>query len=651
MISRAVRALFMAALSLAAMPDAVAQTFAPGVSYATASTPRRVIVADVNGDGIPDLVAINQSSDTVSVFIGAGAGVFAAGVQYATGDQPDNVAAADLNGDGRLDLVVPNASSGNVSVFLGNGDGTFAAKVDYPTGFTPLGLALADITGDGELDIVLTMVSSNLLLILPGNGDGTFAAGLGVPTGVGPNAVVAVDLNGDGRPDAVNIASVANAIEVRLNNGASLGAPQGHATATDPSNLIAADLDGDGRMDLAVTTRGSDMVSVLLGNGDGTFQPRIDLPTGDSPEGVAAGDLDRDGNPDLVTAADGGPDSINIHRGNGDGTFAAPTTLAVPGANPYDVRIADLDGDGRLDIVGTAFSGSELRVFLNTTAVPPQAPTAVMATSGDGQLNVAFTPPTDAASLPLIDFTATCGATSVTGAGSPIVVAPLVNGTVYACTVTARNANGTSVPSAPSASATPAAAAVTSFTGPTATGSGTATVSFTGGGAACAFAPQGTGPLQSAFFIAVEGHPKSPPAGSAPPALLFPHGLLDFVLVNCTPGAGITFTVTYPAALPAGTQYWKYGPTAANPAPHWYLLPAAIAGATASFSITDGGLGDDDLVANGTIVDQGGPGIPAGGGPVPVPTLSEWGVLLLTLLMLAAALRGGRLGPAGRSRR
>lgn len=177
--------------------------------------------------------------------------------------------------------------------------------------------------------------------------------------------------------------------------------------------------------------------------------------------------------------------------------------------------------------------------------------------------------------------------------------------------------------------------AVTTFTGATATGTGAASVAISGGGATCGFAPQGNGPLQSAFFIPVEGHPKSPPAGTSP-TVAFTHGLLDFVLLNCTPGSTVSFTVTYPSAVPVGTQYFKYGPTPSNPTPHWYVLPATFAGNTATFTITDGGLGDDDLAANGTIVDQGGPGAP-GGAAIPVPTLSPWALLLLALLAMGTA--------------
>lgn len=165
-----------------------------------------------------------------------------------------------------------------------------------------------------------------------------------------------------------------------------------------------------------------------------------------------------------------------------------------------------------------------------------------------------------------------------------------------------------------------------SHSGASPTGTGTITASFTGGGAGCTF--------DVARFIPVSGDPASPPA---PPSdgTTFPHGLFDFTTDGCTPGGTITMTVTYPDALPADTEYWKYGPTSSDPAPHWYTLPASIAGNVATFTIVDGELGDDDLTANGTIVDQGGPGVP----PTPVPTLPQWMFVMLALAMGLVAVR------------
>jgi uncharacterized repeat protein (TIGR01451 family) len=180
-----------------------------------------------------------------------------------------------------------------------------------------------------------------------------------------------------------------------------------------------------------------------------------------------------------------------------------------------------------------------------------------------------------------------------------------------------------------------------SFTGPTATGSGTATATFTGGGVTCGFT--------KSVFIPVTGGVGSPPA---PPSgtWSFPQGLFDFALANCTPGSTMTFTITYPQPIPAGAVYWKYGPTAADPAQHWYQLAATFVGNTVTFSVVDGGLGDDDLAVNGTVVDQGGPGVPiAGGGAAAIPTLGEWALIVLAMLMMLIGIAGiRRAGQPGR---
>ncbi len=128
----------------------------------------------------------------------------------------------------------------------------------------------------------------------------------------------------------------------------------------------------------------------------------------------------------------------------------------------------------------------------------------------------------------------------------------------------------------------------------------------------------------------------TPTPAAPPPGYGFPHGLLRFTLDGACAGP-VTVRVTYPTALPAGATFWKHGRTADDPAPHWYALPAALAGASATFTLSDGGLGDDDLAANGSIADDGGVGVPI----TEIPTLSEWVMLLLLGLLLG--LSGWRL--------
>ncbi|QJR12896.1 hypothetical protein DSM104443_03990 [Usitatibacter rugosus] len=259
-----------------------------------------------------------------------------------------------------------------------------------------------------------------------------------------------------------------------------------------------------------------------------------------------------------------------------------------------------------------------------TVVNAPDAPTLMSATPGNGTATLAFTPNADGGSA-ILDYTATCGAAPpVTLAASPIVVTGLANGVAVSCTVTARNAIGTSPPS----NALMVTPVQPSFSGPSATGTGTITAVLSGGGAGCTFAP-------TPSFIPVTAVATPPPAG-----VTFPHGLFDFTLTGCTPGSTATLAITYPTSV-TGIRYWKFGPTPSDPAPHWYTIASAVAGNTITIAIVDGGLGDDDLVANGTIVDQGGPGF-GPGGVAAVPTLSEWLLLMLVASMVGVAAVGRR---------
>jgi hypothetical protein len=166
------------------------------------------------------------------------------------------------------------------------------------------------------------------------------------------------------------------------------------------------------------------------------------------------------------------------------------------------------------------------------------------------------------------------------------------------------------------------------------------------------FAPEGSGANETGGFIPLTGNIKSP--GSAPPAgYAFPFGLFDFVLHSGTVGTTATVSITFPGVLPLNAEYWKFGPTpegyncsgAGCAVAHWYKFPYAVFnGNQVTLTIRDGGVGDDDLIANSVIVDQGGPAIPPS---TPVPTLSEWGMLLLSSMMALLGLarvrcRGGR---------
>lgn len=136
--------------------------------------------------------------------------------------------------------------------------------------------------------------------------------------------------------------------------------------------------------------------------------------------------------------------------------------------------------------------------------------------------------------------------------------------------------------------------------------------------------------------------------GTPRPGAVVPHGLLKLNTDGCDAGALVTVRLTYPNDLPSGAEYWKWGRTADNTTPHWYRIPATLQGRVVSFVLRDGGLGDDDLLANGRVEDPSALVLPAavgGGTPAAIPSLSEWAVALLSLMMGGLAIRLRRRSP------
>ena len=323
-------------------------TFATGPKLASGSFPEAVL-GDVNGDGKLDLVTAGSS-----VLLGKGDGSFAAGVDYPTGGARA-VALGDLNGDGKLDIATANGAAATVSVLLGKGDGTFAANVDLATGPQPGALALGDLNGDGKLDIVTAGTGqfgqNGTVTVLLGTGNGAFAARVDLRAGQNTAAVAIGDMNRDGKPDLVLANSGSDAsysVDVWLGNGDGTFTTVARDFSVDGSNVVAlGDLNGDGNLDIVASGmyQSPNQVSVLLGKGDGTLTSSADYGTTASPHPIALGDLNGDGNLDIVVGNWG---LVSVLFGMGDGTFAPKTDyLAARG----QLMLGDVNGDGRLDIV------------------------------------------------------------------------------------------------------------------------------------------------------------------------------------------------------------------------------------------------------------------------------------------------------------
>lgn len=351
-----------------------------------------VTMADVNGDGRIDLLAANISSSTVSVRLGDGSGGFSGATEVMVGSYPYSVATADVNGDGRIDLLTANAVGNTISVRLGDGSGGFIGDTEIAVGRGPINVIAADVNRDGRLDLLTANYSSHTVSVRLGDGNGGFGGDTEIAVRWGPSNVIVADVNGDGRLDLLTTNYDSNTVSVRHGDGTG-----GFSGTTEimvegrPASVATADVNRDGRIDLLVANQVSGTVSVLLGGEtvaateviattsrsgpltvsdvitltlvtdepiSATGTPRLTLGNGAS--ATYAG-LDGSGRPQFSYTVAAGDDIANLVVTGLDlngGTlgvasrtsFSAATQVAV-GDNPNSVTAADVNGDGRIDLL------------------------------------------------------------------------------------------------------------------------------------------------------------------------------------------------------------------------------------------------------------------------------------------------------------
>ena len=309
-----------------------------------------VVAADLDRDGRADIVAGNE--DVVAVIRGNGDGTLdvPAHLDLPIGTGPAytaDVATADLDRDGTPDIVTLGAADGQNTVHVLRGGCTgTAASEDYPVG-PAWSLLIADVDHDGLPDIVTDRPS-----VMHNRGDGTFTAPAGPIAGSArPSGLAVSDLDGDGILDVLTVVVDSNTSPTGI--GIAFGNGSSARVATNGAYAFAAgDVDEDGKADLVTAA------AILRGNGDGTFQSPSAGPPG-SFAGMALADLDGDGHLDLVTESFTGVTQVQLGAGNG--TFGAPTSYGTA----TGLHIVDVDGDGRLDILGTGEVG-QVTLLTNT---------------------------------------------------------------------------------------------------------------------------------------------------------------------------------------------------------------------------------------------------------------------------------------------
>lgn len=285
-------------------------TFAYPVKYTGEARPAAIALGDLNSDGKVDVVATNVdpntgADDTISVFLGHGDGTLAPPLNSAAGILIQNsaVALGDFNEDHKLDVVT--SGQHGEGLLLGNGDGTLAAPANnYIESGAPI--LVADYDGDHHLDLAGTF--SNVLRLDYGTGTGAFDPTNGGHAYATPwmmvNAMVAADFNHDGHVDIAGLAG-ASSMSCVLGPNFAKTMPTMSSLPAAASGLAIADFNLDGAMDIASVsgTASTGTVGILLGNGDGTFAPYVSIDVDASAVAIAAGDVDRDGKPDILTVS------------------------------------------------------------------------------------------------------------------------------------------------------------------------------------------------------------------------------------------------------------------------------------------------------------------------------------------------------------
>ena len=349
-------------------------------------------LADLNGDGILDLITSVFGTDSVTVQRGEGDGTFgpATPILIATGFGPSEVHAVSLRGNSTLDLIVGSFNTNQIAVVLGNGNGTFQAPVFYTVGSatnTPTSLTTGDFNHDSNLDVAVANTGDNTVSILTGNGSGSLTPS-GPPINVGsiPEAIRAGDFNDDGYSDLAVADYRDGTVSILLNqqNGSFSATPV--TVGTGPQSVA---ITGSGTSQLiAVANFGSNNVSILKNNGSGTFTGQPPVSVGLGPDEVRFADINGDSIPDLVVAnyTDG---TLNLAKGSGGGPYTVLGPFTI-GTKPYSAAAGDLNADGTPDIVVANCFSNNTGVLLGGTQI--SVPYTGLSLPTGNTLNATYSP-------------------------------------------------------------------------------------------------------------------------------------------------------------------------------------------------------------------------------------------------------------------
>lgn len=332
-------------------------------SVSTHPFPTDFDVGDLDRDGLTDVVVVDSGDNRLQVAMGRAGNTFATTLMVPTVRQPSRVVVADGNADGRPDLFV--VGKPGAAVQWQTETGTFGAPTMLWSDPQLGDAAAADADGDGAIDLVVANAGRGIVALLLGLGDGTFELRRSYAVGAGPTKLVVADVTRDDRPDILVLNELSDSVTLLrgLGGGHFDGAPTIIGTAVDFAAIAVTDIDADGHLDMAVTSEQTGRLSLFLGNGHGDFAALPAIPVGRQLRGIVAGDLDGNGVTDLAMS-DFGADRVAILAGNGQGGFAPPRYLNV-GQGPAGITTGDFQGRGPIDLAVANSLADSVTVLYN----------------------------------------------------------------------------------------------------------------------------------------------------------------------------------------------------------------------------------------------------------------------------------------------
>ena len=361
-------------------------SFAMEIIAGASASPTGIAVGDLDGFGHLDIAVANFFGNNLSVIFGGGDGTLGINpALFAGGPGPRQVELDDLDSDGNLDIACatfttnPAVPGGHaISLRMGNGDGTFADFVLHPCNLSsngPQAIATGDLDGNGSLDLAIAYETGMSAGVMLNNGDGTF--GPDAPYGhllddqsVWANDVAIGDLDGD---EDLDLVSAGQHLAVNFNNGNGTFMAEVAYGPLATYSIQLEDVDGDDDLDIAAASlvggvSSDGLLTIRHNNGSGVFGAPTDYVAGNYPGSIAFGDVDGDGDRDVLVAnwfsGNFGPPHVSIMLKDANGDYATAYTVDADERCRY-ASFADLDQDDDLDIVVSNNVGDNVSVALN----------------------------------------------------------------------------------------------------------------------------------------------------------------------------------------------------------------------------------------------------------------------------------------------